>query len=80
MDPFTHNRDLRNLMLRETFVRTVESYEEIDSTNTRALAIVGDVSVEHPCMIIADRQTAGRGRQSLVVIRGFANVFAVVVP
>ncbi|MCA9111568.1 MAG: biotin--[acetyl-CoA-carboxylase] ligase [Planctomycetaceae bacterium] len=62
MDPFTHNRDLRNLMLRETFVRTVESYEEIDSTNTRALAIVGDVSVEHPCLIIADRQTAGRGR------------------
>lgn len=55
-------RLLRDRTIRETFVRTFESHEEIDSTNTRALELSERSDVEHPCLIIADRQTAGRGR------------------
>lgn len=62
MAPLIHHHELRDLAVRETFVRTVESYVEIDSTNTRALAIAGDENIEHPCLVIADQQTGGRGR------------------
>ena len=48
--------------IRETFVQTFESHDEIGSTNTRALELTGTNEVAQPCLIIADRQTAGRGR------------------
>ncbi len=57
-----HNPGLIDRALSETFVRAVESYEELDSTNTRALSLAGDAGIELPCLIIAERQTAGRGR------------------
>src|SRR5262245_48689583 len=46
---------------RETLVRQVEFHQEIGSTNTRALELV---AAEHliPLLVLADRQTAGRGR------------------
>ncbi|MGD9854650.1 MAG: biotin--[acetyl-CoA-carboxylase] ligase [Planctomycetaceae bacterium] len=46
----------------ETFVRSVEVHDEIGSTNDRALALAGMPGVERPCLIVARRQTAGRGR------------------
>ncbi|MCA9075778.1 MAG: biotin--[acetyl-CoA-carboxylase] ligase [Planctomycetaceae bacterium] len=53
---------LRDRAISETFVRSFEAHEEIGSTNTRALELAGRRDVEHPCLVIADRQTAGRGR------------------
>lgn len=46
---------------RETLVRQVEFHPEIGSTNSRALELV---AAEHliPLLVLADRQTAGRGR------------------
>lgn len=46
----------------ETFVRTAEVHDELASTNDRALALAGDLKVERPALVLARRQTAGRGR------------------
>ena len=46
----------------ETFVCEVEHHMEIGSTNDRALELCGEVSLPVPYLILADRQTAGRGR------------------
>lgn len=40
----------------------IEWHAEIDSTNTRAIALAGDAGVTTPCLIGAERQSAGRGR------------------
>lgn len=45
-----------------TFVAHVELHDQLDSTNDRALALANDPNVELPCLVIADRQTQGRGR------------------
>ena len=45
----------------ETFARTVEVHAELGSTNDRALALAADPP-PLPAVILADRQTAGRGR------------------
>jgi BirA family biotin operon repressor/biotin-[acetyl-CoA-carboxylase] ligase len=45
----------------ETFVRHLEFHEEIDSTNSRGLALAGN-AIEFPALVLANRQTAGRGR------------------
>lgn len=43
-------------------MRSVQWFEEIDSTNTRALQLAADATIETPFLIGADRQSAGRGR------------------
>ncbi|MCE9548084.1 MAG: biotin--[acetyl-CoA-carboxylase] ligase, partial [Planctomycetia bacterium] len=50
------------LLSAETFVRTVEQHAEISSTSDRAIALAGSADVELPLLVLADRQTAGRGR------------------
>ncbi len=55
--------DLRRVRT-ETFVREVEHHTEIGSTNDRALELCGEVSLPVPYVILADRQSAGRGRGS----------------
>lgn len=47
---------------RETFVRRVEFHASIGSTNDRAKECAAADSIELPLLVIADRQTAGRGR------------------
>ena len=46
---------------RETFVQQIEFHDEIGSTNTRALELVS-TTYTIPLLVLADRQTAGRGR------------------
>ncbi|OYW23472.1 MAG: biotin--[acetyl-CoA-carboxylase] ligase [Planctomycetales bacterium 12-60-4] len=46
----------------QTFVRRVEWFEELGSTNDYALSIAGQLSLETPRLIWAHRQHAGRGR------------------
>ena len=48
----------------ETFARTVEVHAELGSTNDRALELARDPAAPLPAVILADRQTAGRGRGS----------------
>ncbi|NNJ25842.1 biotin--[acetyl-CoA-carboxylase] ligase [Alienimonas chondri] len=51
----------------ETFVRAVEVHGELGSTNDRALELVGGpegAAIDRPAVILAERQTAGRGRGS----------------
>ncbi|WP_437202800.1 biotin--[acetyl-CoA-carboxylase] ligase [Planctomicrobium sp. SH664] len=50
----------REDLLRQTFLEDVVWYEEIDSTNSRALQLPGQI--ETPFLIGADAQTTGRGR------------------
>jgi BirA family transcriptional regulator, biotin operon repressor / biotin---[acetyl-CoA-carboxylase] ligase len=45
-----------------SFVVAVEHYASISSTNDRALAAAHDPSVQLPLLVLADEQTAGRGR------------------
>jgi BirA family biotin operon repressor/biotin-[acetyl-CoA-carboxylase] ligase len=45
-------------------VRGIEFHQEIGSTNDRAAQLAGDDSIECPYLVIAARQTAGRGRGS----------------
>lgn len=50
-------------ILAETFVRRVEWHAELTSTNDRALEIAaGEGASGGPVLIVADRQTRGRGR------------------
>jgi BirA family biotin operon repressor/biotin-[acetyl-CoA-carboxylase] ligase len=49
---------------RETFIKTVECHDEIDSTNTRALTLCSLGDVNTPFLILAERQSQGRGRGS----------------
>jgi BirA family transcriptional regulator, biotin operon repressor / biotin---[acetyl-CoA-carboxylase] ligase len=49
-------------LLRETFVARVEYHPTIGSTNDRAKQIAAAGGTVMPLLIIADQQTAGRGR------------------
>ncbi len=49
-------------IMKATFVARAEHYESIDSTNDRAAERAADTGAELPVLIIADQQTAGRGR------------------
>lgn len=49
-------------LLADTFVRRVEVHEELGSTSDRALELAADDSVETPLLVLAERQTGGRGR------------------
>ena len=47
---------------RETFIAEVECHTELDSTNNRALALAANANSATPFLVLAERQTAGRGR------------------
>jgi BirA family transcriptional regulator, biotin operon repressor / biotin---[acetyl-CoA-carboxylase] ligase len=49
-------------ILRETFVAQAEYHPSLGSTNDRAAQCAGQSGVRLPLLIVADRQTAGRGR------------------
>lgn len=51
-------------ILAETFIADVRSHETLASTSDAALALSKQDSVRVPALILADRQTAGRGRGS----------------
>jgi BirA family transcriptional regulator, biotin operon repressor / biotin---[acetyl-CoA-carboxylase] ligase len=51
-----------NRILRETFVAEAEHREELGSTNNRAHERAKQGATHLPLLVIADRQTAGRGR------------------
>ncbi len=55
------NMDI-NRILRETFVVEVEHHDELGSTNDRAMQRAKQGASRLPLLVIADRQTAGRGR------------------
>lgn len=46
----------------ETFVASVEEHEVLGSTNDRAKSLAGEEGARLPTLILANRQTAGRGR------------------
>ncbi len=50
-------------ILANANVSTIEHHEVLDSTNRRAMVLLGE-DVELPLLVIADEQTAGRGRGS----------------
>ena len=47
---------------RHRWLRGMEHHELIDSTNARGLAIARDGTLALPYLVVADRQSAGRGR------------------
>ncbi|MBD3673026.1 MAG: biotin--[acetyl-CoA-carboxylase] ligase [Planctomycetaceae bacterium] len=50
-------------LVRETFLRDVLRFDETDSTNTQALALIAaGETLETPHLIYAESQTGGRGR------------------
>jgi BirA family transcriptional regulator, biotin operon repressor / biotin---[acetyl-CoA-carboxylase] ligase len=51
-------------LLTKTFVRHAEHHAVIDSTQTRARALADNTAAILPALIVADTQTAGRGRGS----------------
>ena len=51
-------------LLRETFVAQVEHHRELGSTNDRAKQCASQGNGPLPILVVADRQTAGRGRGS----------------
>ncbi len=59
--PGYREADLERIRQR-TFVRAVEYHREIESTNTRALRLAEEGSLSLPALVLADLQTAGRGR------------------
>lgn len=46
----------------ETFVGTCENHAELPSTNDRALELARQSAVQLPALVLAERQSAGRGR------------------
>jgi BirA family biotin operon repressor/biotin-[acetyl-CoA-carboxylase] ligase len=49
-------------ILAESWVCGVEHHQELSSTQDRARAAAGELKIEHSLLVVADRQTAGRGR------------------
>lgn len=47
---------------RETSIADVEFHTELESTNNRATNLAGQVDLATPLLVLAERQTAGRGR------------------
>ena len=56
-------QNLRKI-LENTFVADVEHHATIGSTNDRAIQCAAFHAVKLPLLILADRQTGGRGRGS----------------
>jgi BirA family biotin operon repressor/biotin-[acetyl-CoA-carboxylase] ligase len=62
-DDAAFSRDELDRIVAETFVERVEYRAEFASTNSRALELAGDDSDSASCtLVLADRQTDGRGR------------------
>ena len=59
----TYPPDTAARLRAETFARTVEVHAALPSTNDRALALAAE-NPSLPAVVLADRQTAGRGRGS----------------
>ncbi len=54
-------------LLAAGWLKTVEWYESIDSTNTRARQLLGQATtLPLPALLLADEQTSGRGRSDRV--------------
>ncbi len=49
-------------LVRETSIARVEYHPRLDSTNTRAAQCAAQRGIELPALIVAEEQTAGRGR------------------
>ena len=49
-------------VVRETFVENVQYHQAIDSTNNAALKLCQQGEFRGPVLVVASRQTAGRGR------------------
>jgi BirA family biotin operon repressor/biotin-[acetyl-CoA-carboxylase] ligase len=47
---------------RETFIADAEFHAELNSTNNRAAALAARGDIAMPLLVLAERQTAGRGR------------------
>lgn len=64
-EPFCYftAEELRRLE-RHTFVQRIEFHPRLDSTNDLALHLAGEVDVDLPLLVVAEQQTAGRGRGS----------------
>lgn len=52
---------IRSTLATRALGRRIDLFEELASTNLEAMAL-GESGVEHGAVVIADRQTAGRGR------------------
>lgn len=52
----------RERILAETFVGSIHFLPEMRSTNDEALELVRAKSIKTPCLVLTERQTAGRGR------------------
>ncbi len=53
---------VRDAILAQSFIRHVEIHDELGSTNDRAAELAADADLTLPALILAKRQTAGRGR------------------
>jgi BirA family biotin operon repressor/biotin-[acetyl-CoA-carboxylase] ligase len=53
--------DLRRIRA-ETFLRGIEAHRELPSTNDRALQLAAQGDIAPPWLVLATRQTSGRGR------------------
>jgi len=51
-------------ILRSTFLATVELHRAVGSTSDRAKSCAADPNLKLPLLVLAERQTAGRGRGS----------------
>src|SRR5688572_578204 len=49
-------------LIADTWIDGVEHHRELGSTQDRARAAAADLPIERSLLVIADRQTAGRGR------------------
>ena len=52
----------RQQICRHSFIRRLEFHESLASTNDRAIELAGVAELETPTLVLARRQTAGRGR------------------
>jgi BirA family biotin operon repressor/biotin-[acetyl-CoA-carboxylase] ligase len=70
---------IRSTLATKVVGRRIELFEQLPSTNLEATAL-GESGVEHGTVVIADRQTAGRGRLARTWFSpGGANVYCSVV-
>ena len=58
---FMNELEIRHLLRTESFGQKIHYFETIDSTNRYAKSLIAQ-NVEEGTMVIAEEQTAGRGR------------------
>jgi BirA family biotin operon repressor/biotin-[acetyl-CoA-carboxylase] ligase len=57
-----HHFDLARI-IKESSIRHVEYHEELESTNTMAIELLGPLLDHSPALVLTGKQTAGRGRK-----------------